>query len=110
MRQSMTATAEGLSTSLLASAIKTMSVKERQLLLASHSSLLRDKLESHCSFLRALYGMVNSSIFDAVDDVLLQLSCMAAAPDGMVIPPIDDTLLVSGCTNSIGGLGFNFSF
>ena len=39
--QPTTAPPEGLSTSLLASAIKTMSVKERQLLLTSHASLFR---------------------------------------------------------------------
>ncbi len=90
----MTAATEGLSTSLLASAIKTMSVKERQLLLSSHASLMRDKLDSHCSFLRSLYGMVNKTIFDSVDSVLPQLHSMSASPDGMSIPPPNKSLEV----------------
>ena len=63
-----------------------MSVKERQLLLAAHATLFRDTLDTHCSFLRALYGMVNARIVESVDPMLPQLEAMAASPDGMALP------------------------
>jgi hypothetical protein len=92
----MSAAAEGLSTSLLASAIKTMSVRERQLLLATHATLLRDRLDTHCSFLRALYGIANPSIFHSVDAMLPQLQAMSGSADGMCVPPADHHLTAYG--------------